>query len=41
MPRSILRTRYLGVIFGYDVDHAPTDKLKARLFNFFVFVREI
>ena len=25
---------YLGVVFGHDVDHAPTHKLKAGLFNF-------
>ena len=28
------------MIFGHDVDHAPTHKLKAGLFNFFVLVRD-
>jgi len=27
----------LGVIFEHDVDHAPTNKLKAGLFNFVFF----
>ena len=37
------RKRKLKEIFnvGHDDDHSPTHKLKAGLFNFFVFVREI
>ena len=32
-----LNCTYLGVMFGHDVDHVPTNKLKAGLSNLFFF----
>ena len=41
MAHAPLNFTYLGVIFVHDVDHVPTHKLRADLFNFLFFSRDM